>query len=89
MREYQVRTTVIVDGGWCKRSHRHTYNAKSGVGVIIGFYTHTLVYEIKNAQCVPKGLEIISVLRTGMRAHLQWRETKCWRDSSNQRAIID
>ena len=28
--------TVIVDGGWCKRTHRHTYNAKSGVGIIIG-----------------------------------------------------
>ena len=32
-------TTVIVDAGWSKRSHRHSYNAKSGVGVIIGFYT--------------------------------------------------
>ena len=28
--------TVIVDGGWSKRSHKHSYNAKSGVGVIIG-----------------------------------------------------
>ena len=28
--------TVIVDGGWCKRSHRHSYNALSGVGVIFG-----------------------------------------------------
>ncbi len=28
--------TVIVDAGWSKRSHKHTYNAKSGVGVIIG-----------------------------------------------------
>ena len=25
--------TVIVDGGWSKRSHRHSYNAKSGVGM--------------------------------------------------------
>ena len=24
--------SVVVDCGWCKRSHRHTYNAKSGVG---------------------------------------------------------
>ncbi len=24
--------TVIVDGGWSKRSHKHSYNAKSGVG---------------------------------------------------------
>ena len=27
--------TVIVDGGWSKRSHKHSYNAKSGVGIII------------------------------------------------------
>ena len=23
--------TVVVDGGWSKRSHKHSYNAKSGV----------------------------------------------------------
>ncbi len=28
--------TVIVDAGWSKRSHRHSHNAKSGVGIIIG-----------------------------------------------------
>ena len=27
--------TVIIDGGWSKRSHKHSYNAKSGVGIII------------------------------------------------------
>ena len=27
--------TVILDGGWSKRSHKHSYNAKSGVGIII------------------------------------------------------
>lgn len=27
---------VTVDGGWSKRSHKHSYNAKSGVAVIIG-----------------------------------------------------
>ena len=37
-------TTVIVDAGWSKRSHRHSYNAKSGVGVIIGFYTQKLLH---------------------------------------------
>ena len=31
--------TVIVDGGWSKRSHKHSYNAKSGAVIIIG--THT------------------------------------------------
>lgn len=27
--------TVIVDGGWCKRAHKHSYNAKCGVGIIM------------------------------------------------------
>ena len=27
--------SVIMDGGWLKRSHKHSYNAKSGVAVII------------------------------------------------------
>ena len=28
--------TVVVDGGWSKRSHKHSYNAKSGVGIMLG-----------------------------------------------------
>ena len=24
-----------IDGGWSKRSHRHSYNAKSGVAIIV------------------------------------------------------
>jgi len=28
--------TIIVDAGWSKRTHKHTYNALSGVGVILG-----------------------------------------------------
>jgi len=27
--------TVIVDGGWSKRSHKHSCNAKFGGGIII------------------------------------------------------
>ena len=36
--------TVIVDGGWSKRSHKHSYNANSGVGVIFGAVTKKLLY---------------------------------------------
>ncbi len=36
--------TVVVDAGWCKRSHRHSYNAKSGVGIIVGQVTGKLLY---------------------------------------------
>ena len=36
--------TVIVDGGWSKRSHTHHYNANSGVAVVIGKLTKQLLY---------------------------------------------
>ena len=36
--------TVIVDGGWSKRSHKHSYNAKSGVAIIIGKQTKKLLH---------------------------------------------
>jgi hypothetical protein len=28
--------TVITDGGWSKRTHKHSYNAAGGVAIIIG-----------------------------------------------------
>ena len=44
--------TVIVDGGWCKRAHKHSYNAKSGVGIIIGQRTGKLLHiGVKNKYC--------------------------------------
>ena len=36
--------TVVVDGGWSKRSHKHSYNAKSGVAIIVGKETGKLLY---------------------------------------------
>jgi len=36
--------TVIVDGGWCIQSHRHSYNALSGVIVIFGKETKKLLF---------------------------------------------
>ena len=44
--------TVIVDGGWSKRSHKHSYNAKSGVAVIIGKETKKLLFlGVRNKYC--------------------------------------
>lgn len=44
--------TVIVDGGWSKRSHKHSYNAKSGVGIIIGMETKKLLHiAVRNKYC--------------------------------------
>ena len=43
---------VIVDGGWSKRSHHHSCNAKSGAGVIIGQATGKLLYMgVRNKYC--------------------------------------
>ncbi len=44
--------TVIVDGGWSKRSHRHSYNANSGVAIIIGKETGKLLFiGVRNKYC--------------------------------------
>lgn len=44
--------TVILDAGWSKRSHKHSYNAKSGVGVIIGQRTKKLLFiGVRNKFC--------------------------------------
>ncbi len=36
--------TEVVDGGWSKISHKHSYNANSGVGIILGHATGKLLY---------------------------------------------
>ena len=44
--------TVVVDGGWSKRSHKHSYNANSGVGVIFGAATQALLFiGVRNKYC--------------------------------------
>lgn len=43
---------VVVDGGWSKRSHKHSYNAKSGVAIIIGKETGKLLHiGVRNKYC--------------------------------------
>ena len=44
--------TVIVDGGWSKRSHKHSYNANSGVAIIVGKATGKLLHiGVRNKFC--------------------------------------
>ena len=44
--------TVIVDACWSKRTHKHTYNALSSVGVIFGQETGKLLYlGVRNKYC--------------------------------------
>ena len=50
--------TDIVDGGWSKCSHKHSYNAKSGVG-IIGKETRKLLHiGVRNKYCTACALSI-------------------------------
>ena len=44
--------TVYVDGGWSKRSHKHSYNANPGVAIIIGKVTGKLLHiGVRNKYC--------------------------------------
>ena len=44
--------TVVVDGGWSKRSHKHSYNANSGVAIIYGAETKNLLHiGVRNKYC--------------------------------------
>ena len=44
--------TVVADGGWSKRSHKHSYNAKSGVAVIFGHEIRKLLFlSVRNKFC--------------------------------------
>ena len=44
--------TIICDGGWSKRSHKHSYNAAGGVAIIIGAETKKLLYiGVANKNC--------------------------------------
>lgn len=36
--------TVILGGGWSKRMHKHSYNAKSGVAIIMGKETEKILH---------------------------------------------
>jgi len=36
--------TVVVDAGWSKRSHKHSYNANSSIGVMFGAHSKKLLY---------------------------------------------
>ena len=44
--------TVVVDAGWSKRSHKHSYHANSGVGLIFGYATQCLLFiRVRNKYC--------------------------------------
>ena len=71
--------TVIVDRGWSKRSHRHSYNAKSGVGIIIGQATGKLLYiGVRNKYCTACTQGITKDNHTCFK---NWDESSCQMES--------
>ena len=69
--------TVIVDVGWSKRAHKHSYNAKSGVRIIIGQLTgkllHLGVINIVLRVQMAFQLKSTNATRIGINRHLKWR----------------
>ena len=44
--------SVVVDGGWSKHSHKHSYNAKSGVAVIFRVHMKKVLFlGVRNKFC--------------------------------------
>ena len=77
--------TVVVDTGWSKRSHKHSYNANSGVGVIFGAATKALLFiGVRNkniALYVPSTTEMGNQFQLtiafviGLVVHVAWKQT--------------
>ena len=70
--------SVICDGGWSKRTHKHTYNAYGGVAVIFGAETQKLLYiGVRNKHC--------SVCRLAKNQGVDPKNHNCfanWKESS-------
>jgi len=69
--------TVICDGGWSKRTHKHSYNALGGVGVIFGAETKKLLHiGVRNKHClVCKVAESNNVTPRQHKCFRNWYET--------------
>ena len=90
--------TVIADGGWSKRSHKHSYNAKSGIAVIIGQHTKKLLFlRVRNKYCsvcsiaenAGKEKPTHQCIKIGQLPHQQWNQTFLSKDSDKQSAPME
>ena len=89
--------SVVTDGGWSKRSHMHSYNAKSGVGVIFGLNTKRLLFMgVRNKYCsvcaVAEHKENphnnTSATAIGVVHHVPWRATLWQRNFGFQKLFM-
>ena len=74
--------TVVVDGGWSKRAHKHSYNAKSGVGIIFGMHTKKLLFiGVRNKYC--------SICAIATRKGVQVPNHKCFKNWSSSSCSLE
>ena len=86
--------TVVVDGGWSKRLHKHSYNAKSGVAVISGKAIKRLLHlGVRNKFCsVCSHAQKLSVKPMAHTCYknwdspstLSWSQMSLWKDFGSQ-----
>ena len=81
--------TVVVDAGWSKRSHKHSYNAKSGVGVIFGAATKKLLFiGVRNKYCsVCAVSEHCNVPTPSHQCFKNWSGSSCAMEADNSGGV--
>jgi hypothetical protein len=78
-----AKITVVLDGGWSKRSYQHSFSANCGIAVIIGARTGKVIYtSTKISTCL-----ICDSKKRKCKNHLCWKN---WTDAPNgmEKAII-
>ena len=72
--------TVITDGGWSKRSHKHTDNTLGGVAIIVNANTGNILHAgIRNKHC-----QTCTVAETESRQPKEHDCFKTWSQSSQE-----
>ena len=47
-----IKVVCDGDGGWSKRSHKHTYKAASGVAIVVGAHTQKVLFVgVRSSRC--------------------------------------
>ena len=70
--------SVVCDGGWSKRTHKHSYNALGGVGILVGLKTKKILHlGVRNKYCI-----ICTAANTNNKEPPSHECFKNWEDSS-------
>jgi hypothetical protein len=91
MRDYLA--LVVIDCGWGKRSHKHTYDSLFGVVVIIGLHTKKLLHlEVRNQYCstcsFAERMGKPPVSKIGRRAARPWKPMGHWLNFLRQKICM-